>query len=59
MNYIEAFKKKFNRLPTEEEIAILMEAVADQEQTKFQNKSLKYRHNGFVENRYKGNRGEV
>ena len=29
MNYIEAFKSKFQRLPTEKEIGFLMVAVAE------------------------------
>ena len=32
MNYIEAFKSKFQRLPTETEIGFLMVAVAEQDQ---------------------------
>ena len=48
MNYIEAFKKKFERFPTEEEIAILMEAVAKQEGENQKNKSIIHRPNGFI-----------
>ena len=53
MNYIEAFKKKFERLPTEEEIAILMEIVAKEDQTNMKNRIIRYTPNGFKANNYK------
>lgn len=48
MNYIEAFKKQFDRFPTEKEIAILMEAVAKQEGENQKNKSIIHRPTSFV-----------
>tara|TARA_B000000609_G_scaffold59563_1_gene44191 strand:- start:4511 stop:4675 length:165 start_codon:yes stop_codon:yes gene_type:complete len=45
MNYIEAFIKKFGREPTENEIAILMEAVANQDQDNRKSKRIKFSDN--------------
>lgn len=53
MNYIEAFKKKFERLPTEKEIAILMEAVAEEDQANMKNRLIRYTANGFKATNYK------
>ena len=58
MNYIEAFKSKFQRLPTETEIGFLMVAVAEQDQMNPQTRSNRFMRNGFVATKYQGCRGE-
>ena len=58
MNYIEAFKSKFQRLPTETEIGFLMVAVEEQDQMTPQTRSNRFMRNGFVANTYQECRGE-
>ena len=48
MNYIEAYKKKFNKEPSEDEIAIMMQAVAKQDQANLKNRSNQHRPNAVV-----------
>ena len=43
MNYIEAYKKKFNREPTEDEIAIMMQSVAVEDQENAKHRSMKFK----------------
>lgn len=58
MNYIEAFKSKFQRLPTETEIGFLMVAVAEEEQMNPQTRANRFMRNGFVATTYQECRGE-
>ncbi len=48
MNYIEAFKSKFQGLPTEKEIDFLMVAVAEQDQMNPQTRTNSFRGNNIV-----------
>ena len=58
MNYIEAFKSKFQRLPTEKEIGFLMVAVAEEDQMNSQTRANRFMRNGFVATTYQECRGE-
>tara|TARA_R100001510_G_C7653586_1_gene211880 strand:- start:1704 stop:1841 length:138 start_codon:yes stop_codon:yes gene_type:complete len=42
-NYIKAFKIKFDKEPTEDEIAVMMQAVAREDQKNLKNKSNQQR----------------
>ena len=53
MNYIEAYKKKFNKEPTEDEIAIMMQSVAVEDQENAKHRSMKFKPKGFAANFYK------
>jgi hypothetical protein len=59
MNYIEAYKKKFNKEPTEDEIAIMMQSVAVEDQENAKHRSMKFKPKGFAANCYKDCRGAV
>ena len=48
MNYIEAYKKKFDKEPTEDEIAVMMQAVAKEDQQNLKNRSNQHRPNAVV-----------
>ena len=54
MNYIEAFKSKFQRLPTETEIGFLMVAVAEEEQMNPQTRANRFMRNGICCNYISG-----
>jgi len=46
MNYIEAFRKKFDKEPSEEEIATMMQSVALDDQANLTHRSMKYKPKG-------------
>lgn len=48
MNYIEAYRKKFDKEPTEDEIAVMMQAVAKEDQQNLKNRSNQHRPNAVV-----------
>lgn len=58
MNYIEAFKKKFNKEPSEEEIATMMQSVAVDDQANVTHRSMKFKPKGFAANKYEACRME-
>jgi hypothetical protein len=47
-DYIKAFKQKFDKEPTEEEIAVMMQAVAREDQANLKNRSNQHRPNAVV-----------